>query len=106
MKDFEKGTWYYIFKDGVKEHYYNHPKAPKITIDEMGFSHQRHIPAPGVYTRRRCACGIQHAWNAEGEQTFKIYQMHIATNDFGEKMYMNTKKCKKCDEILMLELEE
>ena len=106
MMELVKGTWYYEFKEGSTGNFSNHPKAPKITFDDLGFANKRYIPSPGVYIRKACPCGIQHAWNAEGEQTFKIYEMHIATNGFGEKLYMPVKKCKKCDEVLLLELEE
>ncbi len=106
MTEFKKGTFYFQFKSGTREAYTNHPEAPKITLDDLGFPNQRDIPSPGVYVRKPCSCGVQHAWTDKGEQTFSVDILHAFTRPDGEKFYFPVKRCKKCDEVLMMQLEE
>jgi hypothetical protein len=97
----EKGKWAFYRDDKPPTYHSNDENAPEIILDTLGFENQRYIPNPGVYIKRPCSCGVKHQWTTGPEQTFFIDSVDIYGPD-----RIPIKKCSKCGDILVLELEK
>ena len=85
--------------DEFNKHYKENP--PKITIDDTGVRHKKEVVLPAKFERTACSCGILHEISGE-----TWYHGHFAF--FEDKNIPGcikvVKRCKKCDQILMLKL--
>lgn len=100
MTSYIRGTWYNFFKGKDPVYHANEPGSPMVILDDLGMEHEREIPPPGVYRRKRCKCGILHTWKFEGDQSFELGKVQISDRE------IPLKKCKTCKETLVLELEQ
>ena len=78
---------------------YYEENPPDLTIDDTGIRHFNEVPLPAKYKKHPCNCGIIHHISDETwyHSTLKI----AAASGLPHKV---VKKCKKCQQILLLEL--
>ncbi len=82
--------------DAINRYYKENP--PQWVIDDSCIKHWKEIELPAKYKKDPCSCGTAHKdkGNTWYHSTLKLQ----------EEDYVVVKKCKKCHEILMLELDK
>jgi len=83
------------YHEEINEYYKNNP--PKITFDDIGIHVPVQVPLPAKYVKQPCKCGIIHKWE---EGTFYIDELELLIGFLPKRI----KKCKVCQDVLMLEL--
>jgi hypothetical protein len=86
----------FLTKDWTELSKFYKANPPSRVIDDSGIKHQKEIPLPGDYDKIPCKCGKIHL---EDENTW-----YHSTLEMTKGVYKVIKKCKKCHEVLMLEL--
>jgi hypothetical protein len=87
--------------DDIEDHFriinaYHRMHPPQQVFDDLGVHHEIEVPLPAKYKKSPCKCGIIHKW--ENPETFIIESTSV-----GRLIFKGLKKCKTCDEILVLE---
>jgi hypothetical protein len=87
------------FSSYFNKYYKENP--PEYVIDDTGIRHQKEIPLPAKYEQIPCECGTIH-------HLFDETWYHSHMNFYKDANIPNSikvvKRCKKCDQILMLTL--
>jgi hypothetical protein len=72
---------------------------PEKIIDDTGVRHWNEVPTPAKYQKSQCSCGTIHHISDES-----WYHSHIPMVRDSNAPHKIIKKCKKCNEVLFLEL--